>query len=115
LKSEYDKAIAQFDKALFFRPDAARIYLDRGVLYWREIDHPRRAIHDLTQALELDAELFEAQFNRGIAHQQLREYDAAITDFEAYLQGGDHPFWREYAENMIEELRDWAKNKTDTD
>jgi tetratricopeptide (TPR) repeat protein len=112
LPSEYEKAIEYFTNALDYKPDYARIYLDRGILYWREMDHPRRAIHDLTQALFLDTGLHEARFNRGIAHQQLREYDEAIADFQAYLQAGDHPYWREYAENMIKELSEWtAKDK----
>jgi tetratricopeptide (TPR) repeat protein len=113
LQSEYEKAIEQFNRALSYKPDYARIYLDRGILYWREMDHPRRAIHDLTQALTLDPGLAEAQFNRGIAHQQLREYDEAIADFNQYLKDGDHPYWREYAESMVNELTEWtSKSKT---
>ena len=108
LRSEYEIAIEQFNRALSYKPDYAKIYLDRGILYWREIDHPRRAIHDLSKALTLDSNLLEARFNRGIAHQQLREYDEAIADFQAYLQEGDHPYWREYAENMIKELGEWV-------
>ena len=108
LRTEYEKAIEQFTRALNHKPNFAKIYLNRGILYWRELDHPRRAILDFNKALNLDPDLIEAQFNRGIAHQQLREYDEAITDFQAYLRVGDHPFWREYAENMVKELREWA-------
>ena len=113
LRSEYEKAIEQFNRALSYKADYAKVYLDRGILYWREMDHPRRAIYDLTQALTLDSRLSEAQFNRGIAHQQLREYDKAIADFHQYLQHGDHPYWREYAASMIKELGEWA-GKGDT-
>ena len=108
LQSEYEKAIEHFNRALSYKPDYAKIYLDRGILYWREMDHPRRAIYDFSQALTLDAELVKARFNRGIAHQQLREYGKAIADFQAYLQNGDHPYWREYAESMIKELGEWT-------
>jgi tetratricopeptide (TPR) repeat protein len=108
LRSEYEKAIAQFDRALSYKPDYAKVYLDRGILYWREIDHPRRAIQDLTQAMALNAALTEAQFNRAIAYQQLQEYDEAIADFKAYLQKGDHPFWLEHAESMVKELEEWG-------
>jgi len=74
------------------------------------IDHPRKAIHDLTLAMNLDPRLVEAQFNRAIAHQQLREYAEAIADFQAYLAVGEHPFWREHAESMIRELSEWVPN-----
>lgn len=108
LHSEYEKAIAHFTRALAYKPDNARIYLDRGILYWREINHPRRAILDLSEALNLDADISEAYFNRGIAHQQLREYNEAITDYKVYLEKGNNPYWREYAESMIRELGEWT-------
>lgn len=111
---EYEAAIAAFTRALDYNPDFARVYLDRGILYWREMDLPRKAIHDLTLALALDPHLNEAQFNRAIAHQQLREYAEAITDYEAYLAVGDHPFWREHAESMIRELSEWVPNAETT-
>jgi len=104
LQSEYEKAIEQFTRALTYKPDYAKVYLSRGILYWREMDHPRRAIYDLTEALALDSSLIEARFNRGVAHQQLREYDEAIADFRAYIRDGGHPYWREYAASMIEKL-----------
>ena len=105
---EYEAAIEAFNCALDWKPDFTQVYLDRGILYWREIDHPRKAIHDLTLALNLNPNLHEARFNRGIAHQQLREYPEAIADFTAYLAVGEHPFWREHAESMIRELSEWV-------
>lgn len=107
---EYEAAIDAFTRALEWKPDFAQVYLDRGILYWREIDHPRKAIHDLTTAMNLDPRLVEAQFNRAIAHQQLREYAEAIADFQAYLAVGEHPYWREHAESMIRELSEWVPN-----
>jgi tetratricopeptide (TPR) repeat protein len=108
LKSEHQKAISALDRAIAHNPRFARAYMERGILYWREMDHPRRAILDLTLAYELDPNLIEARFNRGIAHQQLAEYAEATADFEAYLAEGRHPYWREYAETMIRELREWV-------
>ncbi len=108
LRSEHEHAVAALDRAIDCDPAFARAYLERGILYWREIDHPRKAILDLTTAYTLDPSLAEATFNRGIAHQQLREYREAIADFETYLQEGNHPYWREYALSMIRELREWA-------
>ena len=115
LTSEYEHAITAFTRAIAHRPDFARAYLARGILYWREMDHPQRAILDLTRAYELDASLIEARFNRGIAYQQLRAYDEALVDFRAYLEKGDHPHWREYAEKMVRELTEWISDAQDGD
>ena len=113
LAQEHESAVAGFNKAIAYNPAFARAYLQRGILYWRELDHPRRAVLDLTMAYELDSRLIEARFNRGIAHQELREYPEAIADYQAYLGEGDHPHWREYAETMIRELAEWMPGSED--
>jgi len=107
-REEHEQAIDGYTRAIAENPRFARAYLERGILYWRELDHPRRAVLDLTRAYELDPGLAEARFNRGIAHQQLREYPEALEDYRAYLAEGDHPHWREYAEKMIKELAEWT-------
>jgi len=113
LTQEHASAVDGFTKAIAHNPAFARAYLERGILYWRELDHPRRAVLDLTMAYELDSRLIEARFNRGIAHQQLREYAEAIADYQAYLGEGDHPHWRVYAETMIRELAEWVPGSED--
>jgi len=113
LTQEHESAVNDFTKAIAHNPEFARAYLERGILYWRELDRPRRAVLDLTMAYELDSRLIEARFNRGIAHQQLREYAEAIADYQAYLGEGDHPHWRVYAETMIRELAEWVPGLED--
>jgi tetratricopeptide (TPR) repeat protein len=108
LVERYEAAVDAFNQAAQWDPTLARAYLERGILYWREMNHPRRAIHDLTTAFALDPNLAEAQFNRAVAHQELREYEEAIADFEGYLRIGEHPHWRRYAATMIHELREWV-------
>ncbi len=105
---EYEAAVADFTRALTFDPAYAQAYLDRGILYWREINHPRKALLDLDMALTLNPALHEARFNRGVAYQQLGEYARAIAEFQAYLAVGEHPYWREYAEKMVLELGEWV-------
>ncbi len=107
-RQEYEAAVEAFNRAVMWKPDFAQVYLDRGILYWRELDHPRKAIHDLTLAFDLDSRLHEALFNRAVAYQELREYAEAIADYQAYLAIGTHPFWREHAESMIRELSEWV-------
>ncbi len=65
LQSEYEKAVDHFNQALEHKPDYAKVYLDRGILYWRELDHPRRAIHDLTQALALNPGMDDSAVQSG--------------------------------------------------
>ncbi len=108
LVSEYERAVEAYSRAATLDPTYARAYMERWILHWRELDHPRRAVLDLTKAFELDPTLIEARFNRGIAHQQLREYRDAVADFQAYLAVGKHPYWREYAESMLRELPEWV-------
>ena len=114
LPSEHMRAIEALNRAIACDPTNARAYLVRGILWWRELDHPRRAVLDLTEAYRLNPRLAEARFNRGVAYQQLREYDKAIADFEAYLEVGNHPYWREYAREMVEELRTWTHDAADS-
>jgi tetratricopeptide (TPR) repeat protein len=105
---EYETAARYFSKAIHWDPGFARAYLDRGILNWRELDDSHQAVHDLTLAYEIDGDLAEARFNRGVAHQEMGAYDRAIADFEAYLDVGEHPHWRDYAEAMIKELQPWV-------
>ncbi len=109
--SGYRAAALEFDLALDLDPTMVQAYLDRGILYWRELDHPRRAIMDLSRALDLRPDLHEARFNRGLAYQQLREYDRALEEFNAYVEVGEHPHWCEYARTMIEELHEWVEEE----
>lgn len=104
---EYHAAIEDFTRALTLDATFGQAYLDRGILYWRELEQPRKALHDLTMALTLEPQLHEALFNRGVAHQQLGEYNAALADFRAYLEVGTHSHWREYTGRMIAELETW--------
>lgn len=102
----YDLALDWFARASRWDSSFARPYLERGVIFWRELDHPRRAIIELSKALTLNPGLHTARFNRAIAYQQLGEYARARKEFQSYLERGEHPHWREYASKMIEEFRD---------
>lgn len=108
LQSEYESALKDFDESLVWDPNFAQVYLVRGIIFWREFNHPQRAVVDLSTAYLLNNNLIEARFNRGVAYQQLEKHAEAITDFEAYLAEGKHPHWREHAESMIKELNEWT-------
>ncbi|MEA3307925.1 MAG: tetratricopeptide repeat protein [Chloroflexota bacterium] len=100
----YQLAVASYARALECDPTWAEVHLARGVLFWRELHVPRQALDELHAALRLDPGLHVALFNRGVAYQQLGDYERAVADFRAYLAVGDDPHWREYAAKMLEVL-----------
>jgi tetratricopeptide (TPR) repeat protein len=115
LQAEYQHAVDAYTRAIVHQPNYARAYMARGILNWREMGDPQGAILDLTRAYDLDATLIEARFNRGIAYQQLRAYGDAVADFQVYLDKGDHPHWRDYAERMLKELAGWVSDTEEGD
>jgi tetratricopeptide (TPR) repeat protein len=103
-QEEHWAAVGHYTRAALLDPDYALAYYSRGVLYWREIGKPDRAIHDLTRVLQLDPAWAEAYFNRGLAYKMRRAFDRAIDDFERYVAIGDDPFWLDSARRQLDEL-----------
>jgi tetratricopeptide (TPR) repeat protein len=103
---EHWAAIEHYTRATAHDPTYAQAYYSRGVLYWREVGHCRRAVQDLTTVLELVPTWAEARFNRGLAHALCGEPDEAIADFERYLADGTDEFWLESARRQLASLRD---------
>ncbi len=117
---EHWAAVEDFTRALVLDPTLTQIYVDRGILYWRELGEPQKALCDFNAVLEAhppgaaypadtpypqDTPYRDAAlFNRGIAYQQLGDDAAALADFRAYLEVGTHSHWREYAQRMLVEL-----------
>ena len=66
-------------------PTDAVGYLDRGSRYGRNgVYH--RAIQDYTAAIELDADLVEAWYNRGCAWYEVGEMEKAIYDLTRAIE-----------------------------
>ncbi len=53
---DYDRAIADFDKAIQLQPDDAIAYNNRGLAYFKEPDY-NRAIADLKKVVEISSEV----------------------------------------------------------
>jgi tetratricopeptide (TPR) repeat protein len=103
---EHWAAVEYYTRAIVLDPGYAQAYFSRGVLYWREISDPARAIVDLGRAIELDPEWSDAYLNRGLALKLHGDLTQAITDFERYLETGQDEFWRDAARGQIDELAD---------
>ncbi|MBN1484316.1 MAG: hypothetical protein JXA37_06295 [Chloroflexia bacterium] len=102
----YTRSVACFSRALGHMPDDAQVYLWRGTLYWRELDRPAQAEADLDRALELNPRLAEAYLNRAFVRQYRLPPDraGAVRDLRAYLEYGRDTYWRQVAQQQLQQL-----------
>jgi tetratricopeptide (TPR) repeat protein len=81
--NEIDLALADFDKATTVDPNLARGYSAKGAIY-RDRKDFRRAIEELTKAVELDPTL-DAYYQRAQTYEALGEFRKAIEDYDAAI------------------------------
>jgi tetratricopeptide (TPR) repeat protein len=84
-KGDYDRAIADFNRALELAPDTADYYKSRGVSYSMKGDEDR-AIADKTRAIELAPNTADYYKSRGVSYHNKGDYDRAIADFSRALE-----------------------------
>jgi len=84
-KSEYDRAVEDYDRAIRLNPTFAIAYEHRANVYSQKGDY-ERAIQDDTQAIRIDAHLISAVVGRGNAYLNRGEYDLAIQDYGRAIQ-----------------------------
>lgn len=101
-RPSYERAVDAFTRAIEIDPLFADAYMQRGVLYWREIQNYHRAIRDLGQVLELDSERTEALYYRALAYQARGDFDQAIMDYERFLVASSDSVLRESAQIQLE-------------
>ena len=63
-KGEYDRTIADFDKALQIFPELADVYVDRGKAHYEKGDYDR-AIANYDKTLQINPEDSLVYYNRG--------------------------------------------------
>jgi len=78
-KNDYDKAIADYSKALQLNPNLADAYKKRGIAYALKGDYDQ-AIENLTQSIMLNPNDVDAYINRGIFYAIKEDYDLATAD-----------------------------------
>jgi len=84
-KRQYDRAIADYTKAIELNPKFADAYNFRGIAY-RKIGQYDRAIADHTKMIELVPEFAGGYINRGSVFVSKGEYDRAISDFSKAIE-----------------------------
>ena len=85
IKGEYDRAIADSNKAIELKPDDTKAYNNRGMAYGIKGEY-NRAIADFNTAIELTPDYAEAYHNRGVTYEKKGEYDRAITDYNKAIE-----------------------------
>jgi tetratricopeptide (TPR) repeat protein len=78
-KGNYDREIADENKAIALRPDYGNAYYNRGNAYDDKGDFDR-AIDDYSKAIELNPQDADAYYSRGVAYRHKGDYDHAIDD-----------------------------------
>jgi tetratricopeptide (TPR) repeat protein len=87
---QYDRALTAYDKAIQLNPDDATLYLWRGLmLYGIERYQEAKVSFDRTIALNPSA---IAYIYRGDSHNKLREYEAALADYNQGIALQPHNF-----------------------
>lgn len=81
----YDRALADFDKAVTLNPHNDRAWANRGRVFAITGDY-RQALADMEKAVTLDPGNAENYLNRGIAIHKSGNNDAALRDFDTALQ-----------------------------
>lgn len=84
-KGAYDRAIADFTKAIEIGPPMAQPYYNRGDIYRAKGDFDK-AILDFNTALKLDPKYLLAYINQGRTYRLKGEYDKAIVEFTRALK-----------------------------
>jgi tetratricopeptide (TPR) repeat protein len=85
MKGEFDRAIADYTKAIALDAKNAKAYYNRGLAYHEkgEVD---RAIANYTKAIALDPNFALAYNNRGVAYAMKGDKEQAIADFRKALE-----------------------------
>ncbi|MCK9613782.1 MAG: tetratricopeptide repeat protein [Bacteroidales bacterium] len=85
-QGQYDKAIADYNKAIRFDSMNAIAYVNRGLAYWKTgLTH--KAFEDYSKAIEIKPEYFEiAYYNRGIAYGTFGQWEKAIDDYSVAIK-----------------------------
>ncbi|MDD5085168.1 MAG: tetratricopeptide repeat protein [Candidatus Omnitrophica bacterium] len=84
-KGDFDRALADYNKATELNPDYAEPYSNRASIYAlrKEFD---KSIEDFTRMIELKPENSEVYANRGLAYNMRGELDKAVSDFDKAIE-----------------------------
>ena len=82
---QYERAIADYDKAIALEPEDAVAYYNRGVSYL-VLEQYERAIEDFDKAISIKQDYVDAYINRGISYFKQGKYECAIEDYDKAIE-----------------------------
>ncbi len=88
-KSNSDKAILEYTKAIEIKPDFAVAYNNRGFVYHKKGDFDK-AMLDFTKAIEIKPDAAVAYYGRGLVYIMTGAFEKAISDFNKALKYNPH-------------------------
>lgn len=89
LNGQYELALENFEKAYELDDSNASLLNNQAAVFLDQDDY-ESAVTKCNEALDLDPELMEAYFNRGIANEMLRNVLEACSDWEqAFILGSE--------------------------
>ncbi len=118
-KKDFDKAIENFDKALQADPKNAKLLSDLGASWLEKgkfeqnetkpgqnFEDYARSLEYISRALEVNPNLLEALFNRGLVHQLLMLPEQAAEDWRSYLEKDPNSKWADEARQNLRSLEE---------
>ena len=87
-KGQWDKAIAEYNKAIELNPEYAEAYYNRGLAHYHKGQYDQ-AISDYNKAIEINPEYAVVYHNRGSAYIKLDQSDRACDDYQKACDLGD--------------------------
>ncbi len=110
-EAAFEKAKADFDRALEINPDLIAGYFNRGAYYMR-MENWEAAVSDFTSVLDIDPAQPAAHFNRAMAYRELGEVEKAIDDLVLVLAFQPGEELEAQARALLEELQTQAESTT---
>jgi protein O-mannosyl-transferase len=84
-QGDYEKALADYDRALTLYPSYGPGYNDRGVTYFRQQKY-QQAIADFTKAIQLAPEKTQSYINRGDVYRETGRISEARDDYQKAIE-----------------------------
>jgi tetratricopeptide (TPR) repeat protein len=83
---EYQKAMADYNRAIELDPNFAVAYSNRGLVYQNDLKEYQKAMADYNRAIELDPNFALAYNRRGLVYYDLKEYQKAMADYNRAIE-----------------------------
>ncbi len=96
--NDYNRAIANFSRAITLKPDYVAAYIGRGLAYVQTKKYPA-ALNDFSRALQYDSTNAEAYYHRGNAYLQRGDYESALADYNRAVK--HKPDYAEAQESLV--------------